>query len=338
MRAPHRRDQRQWMDVRRLSKDFLQPWEPTWPEDGAEKTAFRRRPRRFRQDWEGGTSYPFFIFHRETDDLVGGITLSNLRRGVTQAGTIGYWMGLPYVRRGHMAEAVDLILEFAFEGLGLHRVEAACLVHNEPAANFSCWVFPKKGSHVNISEPMGGGRTIGRSAFCAAIGKRRANFDGYVSSLARKQAQIDADLCDGVLPFCVVIRPKGEVGVVWDVQPCVLSDSLAVELSGSPAGIAKGQQKLLGAPVLRDVLQDIDCCRQRHAIGDLDRAFLAVFGGMQTNPRPVSTGPPNVSAIAAQPQDFRYRVALAVRQTTAHQPVCLRSSPSRLLRCGHTYR
>ncbi|MEC8137899.1 MAG: GNAT family protein, partial [Pseudomonadota bacterium] len=62
------------------------------------------------------------------------ITLSNLRRGVTQAGTIGYWMGLPYVRRGHMAEAVDLILEFAFEGLGLHRVEAACLVHNEPSS------------------------------------------------------------------------------------------------------------------------------------------------------------------------------------------------------------
>ena len=134
MRAPHRRDQRQWMDVRRLSKDFLQPWEPTWPEDVAEKTAFRRRLRRFRQDWESGTSYPFFIFHRETDDLVGGITLSNLRRGVTQAGTIGYWMGLPYVRRGHMAEAVDLILEFAFEGLGLHRVEAACLVHNEPSS------------------------------------------------------------------------------------------------------------------------------------------------------------------------------------------------------------
>ena len=83
---------------------------------------------------EDGTLYPFFIFHRETDYLVGGITLSNLRRGVTQAGTIGYWMGLPYVRRGHMAEAVDLILEFAFEDLGLHRVEAACLVHNEPSS------------------------------------------------------------------------------------------------------------------------------------------------------------------------------------------------------------
>lgn len=130
LRAPHRRDQRQWMDVRRLSRDFLQPWEPSWPPDATEGTAFRRRLRRFLEDWRDGTAYAFFVFDRKTDDLLGGITLSNLRRGVTQSGTIGYWMGLPYVRRGHMSEAVHLMLDFAFDTLGLHRVEAACLVHN----------------------------------------------------------------------------------------------------------------------------------------------------------------------------------------------------------------
>ena len=135
LRAPRRRDQRQWMDVRRVSREFLQPWEPTWPTDGAEKAAFRRRLRRFTEDWHSGDSYPFFILHRETDDLLGGITLSNLRRGVTQAATVGYWMGLPYARHGHMAEAVSLVLDYAFDDLRLHRVEAACLVHNEPSSN-----------------------------------------------------------------------------------------------------------------------------------------------------------------------------------------------------------
>ena len=135
LRAPRRRDQRQWMDVRRVSKEFLQPWEPTWPTDGAEKAAFRRRLRRFTEDCHSGDSYPFFILHRETDDLLGGITLSNLRRGVTQAATVGYWMGLPYARRGHMAVAVSLVLDYAFDDLRLHRVEAACLVHNEPSSN-----------------------------------------------------------------------------------------------------------------------------------------------------------------------------------------------------------
>ena len=133
LRAPRRRDQRQWMDVRRVSKEFLQPWEPTWPTDGAEKAAFRRRLRRFTENWNAGDAYPFFILNRETDGLLGGITLSNLRRGVTQAATVGYWIGLPYTRRGHMAEAVSLVLDYAFDDLRLHRVEAACLVHNEPS-------------------------------------------------------------------------------------------------------------------------------------------------------------------------------------------------------------
>jgi ribosomal-protein-alanine N-acetyltransferase len=133
LRAPRRWDQRQWMDVRRVSKEFLQPWEPTWPADGVEKTAFRRRLRRFTADWNSGASYPFFIINRKTNDLLGGITLSNLRRGVTQTATVGYWIGLPYARCGHMAEAVSLLLDYAFDDLRLHRVEAACLMHNEPS-------------------------------------------------------------------------------------------------------------------------------------------------------------------------------------------------------------
>ena len=133
LRAPRPRDQKQWVDIRRISRDFLQPWEPTWPEDGAEPKAFRRRLKHFSEDWRSGDAYPFFIFHRNRNDLLGGVTLSNIRRGVTQAATIGYWMGYPYIRRGHMAEAVNLVLDYAFENLRLHRVEAACLIHNEPS-------------------------------------------------------------------------------------------------------------------------------------------------------------------------------------------------------------
>jgi ribosomal-protein-alanine N-acetyltransferase len=34
-----------------------------------------------------------------------------------------------------MAEAVGLVLDYAFDDLRLHRVEAACLVHNKPSSN-----------------------------------------------------------------------------------------------------------------------------------------------------------------------------------------------------------
>ena len=62
--------------------------------------------------------------------LVGGITLSQIRRGVAQTGTLGYWIGQPFTGRGFASAAVAATMTFAFERLALHRVEAACLPDN----------------------------------------------------------------------------------------------------------------------------------------------------------------------------------------------------------------
>jgi [ribosomal protein S5]-alanine N-acetyltransferase len=62
--------------------------------------------------------------------LVGGLTLANIRRGVAQAGSLGYWTGLPFVRQGYMTAAVRTLVPFAFNSLRLHRLEAACIPSN----------------------------------------------------------------------------------------------------------------------------------------------------------------------------------------------------------------
>jgi [ribosomal protein S5]-alanine N-acetyltransferase len=59
--------------------------------------------------------------------------LSNVRRGVTQAAVLGYWLGLPYVKQGYMTEAVAAVAVFAFEDLHLHRLEAATMPSNKPS-------------------------------------------------------------------------------------------------------------------------------------------------------------------------------------------------------------
>jgi ribosomal-protein-alanine N-acetyltransferase len=133
IRPPRRRDERQWVEIRRVSREFLIPWEPSWPSDATTGAAFRRRYRRFCDDWRTRTGFAFFVFEQGSDRLLGGITLSNVRRGVSQSGSIGYWMGKPYAGKGYMSEAVGLILHFSFETLNLNRVEAACLLHNEPS-------------------------------------------------------------------------------------------------------------------------------------------------------------------------------------------------------------
>ena len=120
-----------WATLRHRSRAFLVPWEPTWPGDDLTRTAFRRRLRRHASEISSDEAYPFLVF-RETDDvLLGGLTLSQVKRGVSQAATLGYWMGQPYAGQGWMARAVRASTAFAFATLRLHRVEAACLPSNE---------------------------------------------------------------------------------------------------------------------------------------------------------------------------------------------------------------
>jgi ribosomal-protein-alanine N-acetyltransferase len=108
----------------------LTPWEPTWPEDELTKSAFRYRVRRYMQDLEDDKAYPFFVFRMSDEALVGGVTLSQVRRGAAMSATLGYWVGQPYQRRGYTSAAVRLAVQFAFDELDLHRVEAACQPDN----------------------------------------------------------------------------------------------------------------------------------------------------------------------------------------------------------------
>jgi ribosomal-protein-alanine N-acetyltransferase len=133
LRLPQMHDFEEWAELRAASRDFLVPWEPTWPADDLTRGAFRRRLTRYAEDWRADQSYAFFVFRKQDNVLVGGLTLASIRRGVAQAGSIGYWMGAPYVRCGHMTGAVKTVLPFAFGTLRLHRVEAACIPTNVPS-------------------------------------------------------------------------------------------------------------------------------------------------------------------------------------------------------------
>jgi ribosomal-protein-alanine N-acetyltransferase len=130
LRTPQMADYVEWATLRETSREFLVPWEPTWPADDLTRGAFRRRVRRYAEDQRTDQAYAFMLFRNSDDKLVGGLTLANIRRGVAQAGSLGYWMGVPFVRRGYMTAAVRAIIPFAFGTLRLHRLEAACIPAN----------------------------------------------------------------------------------------------------------------------------------------------------------------------------------------------------------------
>ncbi|HMN86493.1 MAG TPA: GNAT family protein [Bauldia sp.] len=131
LRAPTISDFPQWARVREDSRSFLAPWEPIWPADDLTKLAFRRRIRRYQREIRNGTGYPFFVFSPDGETLLGGLTLSQVQRGVTQSAILGYWMSASHAGKGLMGAAVRAVTGFAFDTLHLNRLEAACLPHNE---------------------------------------------------------------------------------------------------------------------------------------------------------------------------------------------------------------
>lgn len=131
LRAPRMGDYAAWAELRQESRAFLQPWEPTWPDDDLTKGAYRRRLGLYARDIDLGYGYPFFVFRRGDGELLGGVNLRDVKRGVSQSAAIGYWVGQRHARHGYTLAAVRQVLRFAFDGLGLHRVEAACCPENE---------------------------------------------------------------------------------------------------------------------------------------------------------------------------------------------------------------
>ena len=130
LRPARQSDWRAWANLRSESRDFLVPWEPSWSSDALSRAAFRRRLKSHEAEWQRGTGYSFLMFLSDDDALVGGVTLSNVRRGVAQSASLGYWVGEPFARQGYMTEGLRAILDFAFDRLALHRIEAACLPGN----------------------------------------------------------------------------------------------------------------------------------------------------------------------------------------------------------------
>ncbi len=130
LRPPKLRDFNQWVAVRKESRNFLEKWEPRWTSDELTVRAWRSRLRQAKSERKNGTGIAFLVTSTNGNELLGGITLFNIRRGVSQSAQIGYWMGVRHAGKGYMADALRLVVDFSFDRLLLHRIEAACIPGN----------------------------------------------------------------------------------------------------------------------------------------------------------------------------------------------------------------
>lgn len=130
LRPAEMSDFHDWSRLREHSRSFLAPWEPVWPSDDLTRAAFRRRIKRHAEEMARDEAFPLLIFRARDKALVGGLTIGQIRRGVAQSATIGYWLGVNHAGQGYMSRALRAALSYCFSNLRLHRVEAACLPTN----------------------------------------------------------------------------------------------------------------------------------------------------------------------------------------------------------------
>ena len=130
LRPPKRRDALRWQNLRLSSKKFLVPWEPKWDSSSTSRRAYMRYLKNSNYLANMDRAYSFLIFNIEDKSLLGGVNVGNVRRGVSQSASLGYWIGQQYSKKGYMKEALDILIPSLFVDLQLNRIEAATLESN----------------------------------------------------------------------------------------------------------------------------------------------------------------------------------------------------------------
>ena len=121
-----------WFEVRQRNEEWLTPWEPQRPQHLLDPTrdreAYASRCHARDRDRQLGVGYGFGLFVDQR--FCGEVNINGVVRGAMQTATIGYWIDRARAGHRYVAEAVAVLLRFAFEQLHLHRVEICIVPRN----------------------------------------------------------------------------------------------------------------------------------------------------------------------------------------------------------------
>lgn len=110
------------------NREHLEPWEPARPEQFFEAAYHAERIPVELLAHGSGRGVPLVL--ERDGEVVGRVNLSDIVLGAFRNAHLGYWVDASLAGRGVMTAAVEAACAHARDDLGLHRVQAATLLHN----------------------------------------------------------------------------------------------------------------------------------------------------------------------------------------------------------------
>ena len=114
-------------EATKTSLPELRPWLP-WAQKASEENS-RDFAERCEDDWAAGQEYAFSIML--DGRYVGGIGVHAYR--LEGLGELGYWIRTDHAGQGYVTEAGSAMVVFAFDAVGLYRLEIRTGVDNRPS-------------------------------------------------------------------------------------------------------------------------------------------------------------------------------------------------------------
>jgi ribosomal-protein-alanine N-acetyltransferase len=114
------------------NRGYLAPWSPIQGDRYFTEEGQREVLARDLAGYERGGILPLVILGAD-GAVCGRINVNSIVRGAFQSASVGYWVSESHTGRGLASAAVADVIDIGFRDLGLHRLEAATLLHNTPS-------------------------------------------------------------------------------------------------------------------------------------------------------------------------------------------------------------
>ena len=113
------------------NKEHFSPWDPKKPADFYTTEFWEKKITDALGEFEENKSLRLNVYLDDNETLVGKLNFTGFERGPFQCCRLGYQISKKFEGKGYMTESLKAAIDYLFNELNFHRIEANYIVNNE---------------------------------------------------------------------------------------------------------------------------------------------------------------------------------------------------------------